>query len=366
MSRTVLERKIHNMPLVLITLITILCFYGVLVLYAAAGGNMHPWGYKQLTNFCIFMPIAIIIGITDITRIFRLAHIPYLIVIVLLCIVEIFGYTAMGGKRWIDILGLRLQPSEPTKIAIVLMLSKYFHLMSENDMKRSYKLIIPIALIVLPVIFVIRQPDLGTGLLILMVSAVLFFTAGARPRIFVILGTICAMLAPILWYFLYAYQKKRIMTFLNPELDPLGAGYNIIQSKIAIGSGGMTGKGLTMGTQSQLDFLPEHQTDFIFASLAEEFGFCGTGLLILLYGLVIYISLAIAINARSTFGKLLVIGVISIFFFHVFINIAMVIGLLPAVGLPLPFISYGGTMMASMLCGFGLIINVHVHKNIRL
>jgi rod shape determining protein RodA len=196
-----------------------------------------------------------------------------------------------------------------------------------------------------------------------MVGAAMFFAAGINYWIFIGGFMSLAILAPILWHFLYDYQKKRILVFLNPELDPLGSGYNIIQSKIAIGSGGIFGKGFGHGTQNQLEFLPEHQTDFIFASLAEELGFAGCTLLLLLYGVVIYIAISIAINARSVFAKLLVIGVTAIFFFHAFINMAMVMGLMPVVGLPLPLISYGGTMMASMLIGFGLIMNAHVNQH---
>lgn len=364
--QSVLQRKIHNIPWALVFIITALCLYGVILMYSAAGGNLSPWGYKQLINFAIFMPIALIIGLTDITKIFKIAYLPYCILLLTLIAVDLYGHTVMGGKRWIDIIGIRIQPSELIKIAVVLTLSKYLHSLSEKDINNVSKLFIPIILILLPTILVIKQPDLGTGLIILMIGCILLFAAGVEIKKFIILGSACLASAPILWYLLYDYQKKRIMVFLNPELDPLGAGYNIIQSKIAIGSGGFSGKGLTMGTQSQLDFLPEHQTDFIFALLAEELGFCGTMLLIILCGLLIYISLSIATNARSTFSKLLTVGVTSIFSLHVFINIAMVIGLLPAVGVPLPFISHGGTITGSMLCGFGFVINTHIHRHVRI
>ena len=312
------------------------------------------------------MPVAIVIGITDIRLIFKASYMPYLVVLVLLVVVEVFGHTVMGGKRWIDLAGFRVQPSEPIKVALVLMLSKYLHNMSEVDVNSNTKLIVPIFLLLIPTTLVMKQPDLGTGILIVVVGAILLFTAGVKLWKFIVAGCIAGVCAPMIWYFLYDYQKKRILVFLNPEMDPLGAGYNIIQSKIAIGSGGFTGKGLTQGTQNRLDFLPEHQTDFIFASMAEEFGFMGVSLLIALYCLVIYIALAISINARAAFAKLLAIGITSIFFLHAFINMAMVIGWMPAVGIPLPFISYGGAMMASMLCGFGLIMNVHVNRHVNL
>jgi rod shape determining protein RodA len=289
-----------------------------------------------------------------------------MIVLVLLIIVELFGYKAMGATRWIEIGGLRVQPAEPAKIAIALMLAKYFHNMTSEEVLHLRSLFIPALLLIIPVGLIVKQPDLGTGSLTLMVGAIMFFGAGIRSRIFRV-GFIGALLtAPVLWYFMHEYQKKRILVFLNPELDPRGSAYNIIQSKIAIGSGGLFGKGLGMGTQNQLDFLPEHQTDFIFASLAEETGLAGSMLLLILYAFLLYISISIVINARSIFGKLLALGVTSIFFCHAFINMSMVMGLLPVVGLPLPFISYGGTMMVSMLVGFGLIMNVHVHRHLSL
>ncbi|MES2214720.1 MAG: rod shape-determining protein RodA [Pseudomonadota bacterium] len=359
-------KKIHNLPFALIALITILSGYGVLILYSAAAGSMDPWGYKQLANFLIFMPIAILIALIDLNTIFRYAYIPYCIALLLLIFVHMFGYTAMGAKRWVVIAGLRLQPAELAKIGIVLCLARYFHMMQTSDLHRTSKLLFPIGLLGIPAAFIIKQPDLGTGLLTLIVGMTIFFASGVDLKKMAIAAVTSVISMPILWCFLHDYQKKRILVFLNPELDPLGAGYNIIQSKIAIGSGGVFGKGIGMGTQSHLDFLPEHQTDFIFASLAEEFGFMGVGLLIILYTAVLYIIMSIAINARSIFGKLVVVGIGTIFFSHAFINIAMVAGLLPVVGLPLPFISYGGTMMASMLCGFGLIMNVHVHKHMHI
>ena len=211
---------------------------------------------------------------------------------------------------------------------------------------------------------IIKQPDLGTGMIILIIASFIFFAAGVGIKKFLIVfAGLCAFM-PILWAFLREYQKKRILVFLNPELDPLGSGYNIVQSKISIGSGGLFGKGIGSGTQSQLHFLPEHQTDFIFASLSEDFGFLGGIILLTLYSLIIYVSIGIAINSKSVFGKLLAIGVISMFFSHIFINIGMVMGLVPVVGVPLPLISYGGTMMGSMLGGFALVMNVHINQSV--
>ncbi|MBP7189731.1 MAG: rod shape-determining protein RodA [Rickettsiaceae bacterium] len=358
-----LKKKLLKLPLRIVALITILSLFGILVLYSAAGASMTPWGYKQLVNFSIFFPMAILLSMINLNFIFRWAFLPYIIVLAMLILVELFGITAMGGKRWIEIAGLRLQPGEPAKIAIVLFLAKYFHSIPPQNVNKFSSLIVPIVATIIPAALIIKQPDLGTGLLTLMVACSIFFAAGIAIWKFCAIGISGIIAIPILWNFLYDYQKKRIMVFLNPELDPLGSGYNIIQSKIAIGSGGIFGKGIAMGTQSHLEFLPEHQTDFIFATLTEDLGFIGGFTLLILYFLLLASSISVAINARNVFSKLLVIGISAIFFFHTFINISMVMGLVPVVGIPLPFISYGGTMMASMLCGFGLVMNVHMNQN---
>lgn len=360
----VVQKKIRMLPMNILILVVLISMFGILILYSAAGGNFEPWAYKQFSTFLIFFPISILIALLNLNLIFRYAFIPYIIVLILLIFVELFGITAMGGKRWIEIASLRLQPAELGKIAIVLFLAKYFHNVQAKDFNKTTSLIVPIVAILLPIALVIKQPDLGTGLLTLMVSFVIFFAFGVAIWKFLVVGVSVIALIPIVWTFLYEYQKKRVMVFLNPELDPLDSGYNIIQSKIAIGSGGFWGKGIGMGTQSNLSFLPEHQTDFIFSTLTEDLGFVGGLLLIMLYFLLLISSIAIGINSRSVFGKLLAIGVAAIFFFHAFINIAMVMGLMPVVGIPLPFISYGGTMMASMLSGFGLVMNVHVNRHL--
>ncbi len=361
-----MRRKISNLNFPLISLITITCFYGLLVLYSAAGGNIYPWCYKQFIHVVICLPIVIIIAFLNLRTLYQFSWLIYFIIALALIFVEISGYTAMGGTRWINIAGYRFQPSEPAKLAIVMMLARYLHNVSEKNINKLQYLIIPICSILFPAALIIKQPDLGTGLILIIVSISILFAAGVSIWKFVTLGVASILSIPILWTFLREYQKKRILVFLNPELDPKGASYNIIQSKIAIGSGGIFGKGIASGTQSHLDFLPEHQTDFIFASLSEEFGFIGGIFLLLIYSAIIYVSIAVAMNARSVYGKLLVIGVISIFFSHIFINIAMVMGLLPAVGVPLPLMSYGGTMMGSMLGGFGIIMNVHINRDMDL
>lgn len=352
-----------ELPITLLLIISLICCGGFVMLWSAAGASVEPWACKQLRNFCLFFPIAIIIALIDIKIIFKFSYLFYIVALILLLGVEFFGFSAMGGKRWIDLGIVKLQPSELIKLAIVLMVARYFHQLKAEDIGKIHKLLPVIVAVILPTTLIIKQPDLGTGMIVLIVASVMFFAAGIRIWKFIVAGGITLCSLPLVWHMMYEYQKARVMVFLDPSRDPLSKGYNIIQSKIAIGSGGLFGKGLTKGTQSHLDFLPEHQTDFIFAFLAEEVGFVGCLILLIFYSALMFISLTIAINCRTIFAKLMVIGVSAIFFSHVFINIAMVMGVLPAVGIPLPFLSYGGTMMASMLIGFGLIMNAQVHRH---
>lgn len=355
--------KLKKLPLTLLLLISLICCIGFVALYSASGGNMQPWAYKQIVNFCLFLPLAIFIAIIDLRLIYKLSYLFYLVVIILLLGVEVFGSIAMGAKRWIDLGLIRLQPSEPGKLAIVLMLARYFHQLKKLEAIKINKILPAVIAITIPIALIMKEPDLGTAVITITVAGVIFFAAGLQTWKFAIVGGSAFICLPIIWHMMNDYQRRRILIFLDPGKEPLGAGYNIIQSKIAIGSGGLLGKGLTLGTQSHLDFLPEHQTDFIFATLAEEFGFIGGSVLLILYSLVIFISLIIAINSRTVFSKLMVIGITTIFFSHVFINMAMVMGMLPVVGVPLPFVSYGGTMMASMLIGFGLVMNAQIHQH---
>lgn len=363
MQTTLILDKIVRLPITLIIIISIVSISGFATLYSAAEGNVSPWAYKQMINFCLFMPVAIIIAITDIKLIFRFAYILYCIILLMLIGVELFGSVAMGAKRWIDLGFSKLQPSEPAKLAIVLMLARYFHELSDSDIGKIRSLLIPICATIVPVIFIVKQPDLGTGIITLIVAAVIFFAAGVKLWKFIVVGVgvICSF--PAVWYLMHDYQRQRVLMFFAPEKDPLGAGYNIIQSKIAIGSGSIVGKGFLHGTQSHLNFLPEHQTDFIFAAFAEEWGFIGDILLLTMYAIIIIICVIISANTKNIFGKLLAIGATAIFFSHIFINIAMVMGMLPVVGVPLPLLSYGGTMMASILIGFGFIMNAQVHRH---
>lgn len=361
-----LLKFIDSLPKTLVILIIINCLYGFVILYSAGYNHLDQWAFKQIINFLIFFPVMIFIAYMDLKVIFKYSYIFYFVVLSMLLLVELFGHSAMGAKRWLNIGGIRLQPSEPAKIAIVLCLARYFHSLKAEYIGKVRYLIPAIIAVIIPSILIIKQPDLGTGMVLLGISGMIFFVSGVRLWKFVALISASLISLPFIWSKLHDYQKKRIEVFLNPDQDPLGSGYNIIQSKIAIGSGGLFGKGLGQGTQSHLSFLPEHQTDFIFGCLAEDLGFIGTAVLIILYAVIIYMSLSIAINAKNVFGKIVATGVTSIFFCHVCINIGMVSGLLPVVGIPLPLISYGGTMMASILIGFGLILNIHVNQYSKL
>jgi rod shape determining protein RodA len=361
-----LRSKILKLPKLLLFVVCCLVSIGIVVLYSAAGGKWQPWALKQLILFALAFAVSLFITMVNVRTIYLLAYPIYWFCLLLLIGVELLGHTAMGATRWLEIAGFKLQPSEPAKLSIVLMLARYFHDRSLQEIKQWSDLIIPIFASILPCLMIIKQPDLGTGLLTLFSASTLFFVSGMDFRKIALAILAVLLLLPITWGFLHDYQRQRVAIFLNPEQDPLGSGYNLIQSKIAIGSGGFEGKGFMQGTQSHLSFLPEHQTDFIFAFLCEEFGFLGGSCLILLFTMLIGLILAISISCKSVFLKLVTQGAASIIFLHVAINISMVMGLVPVVGVPLPFISYGGTMMVSSMLGIGLIFNACVNKNIRL
>jgi rod shape determining protein RodA len=272
----------------------------------------------------------------------------------------------MGARRWINIGFFTLQPSELMKIAIVLALARYFHGASIDDVRRPVFLLLPIFIVIIPAGFVFRQPDLGTSIILLMTGLGIFFAAGVQLWKFFLLGVLSLAALPLVWKNLHVYQQDRVLTFLSPESDPLGNGYHIIQSKIAFGSGGLTGRGFLQGTQGHLNFLPEMQTDFIFTMLSEEFGLVGGLSLLALYVVLLIYGIAIATRSRSHFGSLIAIGVTITFFLYIFINMAMVMGLIPVVGVPLPLISHGGTAMLTLLLGFGLLMGVWVHRDVSI
>ncbi len=337
---------------------------GFAMLYSAADGHVDPWANRHALRFAFGIMLMIAVAVIDIRFWLRYAYVIYAIVLLLLGGVEIAGSMGMGARRWISLGFVNLQPSELMKVAMVLALARYFHGGGIEDIRRPLFLIPPILIVAAPSALVLRQPDLGTGLILLITGAALFFMAGVRIWKFVAVGLLGLISMPIAWQFLHQYQRRRILTFLDPESDPLGAGYHIIQSKIAFGSGGLSGRGFLQGTQGHLNFLPEMQTDFIFTMLAEEFGLIGGLALLGLYTLLLIYGIAISLRSRSHFGGLLAMGVTSTFFLYVFINMAMVMGLIPVVGVPLPLISYGGTAMMTLMFGFGLLMGTWVHRDV--
>ncbi len=337
---------------------------GFAMLYSAADGQVDPWANRHALRFAFGIMLMIAVAVIDIRFWLRYAYVIYAIVLLLLGGVEIAGSSGMGARRWISLGFVNLQPSEMMKVAMVLALARYFHGGGIEDIRRPLFLIPPVLIVAAPSALVLRQPDLGTGLILLITGAALFFMAGVRIWKFAAVGLLGLISMPITWQFLHEYQRRRILTFLDPESDPLGAGYHIIQSKIAFGSGGLSGRGFMQGTQGHLNFLPEMQTDFIFTMLAEEFGLIGGLALLGLYTLLLIYGIAISLRSRSHFGGLLAMGVTSTFFLYVFINMAMVMGLIPVVGVPLPLISYGGTAMMTLLFGFGLLMGTWVHRDV--
>lgn len=360
------ENKLAQVNWLIVSLILLLGGFGVAMLYSAAGGDMHPWASRQALRFGVAFIGMMIVAIFPSRLLMKYAYLFYFMCLVLLVVVEIMGSLQMGAQRWISVGGLNLQPSEIMKMALTLALARYYHGMLAEDVSRPIMLIPPLALIGMPVVLILLQPNLGTATITAAIGVCMLFAAGLYWRYFIAVGALALAAIPIGWHFLHDYQKQRVLTFLNPEEDPLGAGYNIMQSKIAIGSGGLFGSGFMQGTQSQLDFLPEKHTDFIFTMIAEEFGFVGAGTVIFVYMLLIILGIATAIRSRSRFGSLVAIGVTSMLLLHVGINIGMVMGLLPVVGVPLPLLSYGGTMVFAMMFGFGLLLNSYVHRDVSL
>ncbi len=346
-------------------LVTAVASVGFMSLYSAAGGSWEPWAGKQLVRFLVGMAGLLVVGLIDIRVWMRLAYPIFAIVCLLLIYVDIKGHIGMGAQRWINMGFIQLQPSEIMKVATVLALARFFHGATAEDVRNPLFLAAPLGLVAVPILLVVIQPDLGTALMIVFATAAMFFIAGVSYWVFAAAGAGCLAIMPVAWHFLHDYQKKRVLTFLDPESDPLGAGYHITQSKIALGSGGITGKGFLQGTQSKLNFLPEKQTDFIFTLFTEEWGFIGGLGLMGLFAMIIVYGYIMALNIQNQFGRLLAMGIITNFSFYIFINIGMVMGLLPVVGVPLALISYGGTAMLSVLFGFGLLMSAHVHRDVK-
>ncbi|MBR5482738.1 MAG: rod shape-determining protein RodA [Alphaproteobacteria bacterium] len=361
-----LKEKLYNLNLTYFFFIFLLGGIGVMMLYSAANGDWDVWALKHFVRFALGVSVMVVLTFCDIKFFLRYAYYFYFATLFLLIVVEIAGHTGMGATRWINLGFMKLQPSELMKIALVLALAKYFHSTTLQNIETVRGIIQPIMMASVPAILIMMQPDLGTALMLLFTTGVILFVVGVQLWKFVIVGAGALVLLPIAWHFLHDYQQKRVLTFLNPERDPLGAGYHIMQSKIALGSGGVFGKGFLHGTQSHLNFLPEKHTDFIFTMLSEEFGIIGAILVLFINFLILMYSYSFALRTTSYFGKLVIIGLTTNYFLYIFINIAMVLGLLPVVGVPLPLISYGGTVMLSVMASFGIIMAIYVNRNTNL
>ena len=358
-----LKEKFFNLDLILLFSILLLGIISVFAQFSSSGGNFDYYSKSHAVRFGVFFILFLVVAFTPIRFWHGTSFLMFLILLLLLLFVKFYGIQSQGSRRWVNFYIINLQPSEIMKISIILFLSNYYHKISEGDVNKVRYLLYPVLAIMAPFILVLTQPDLGTAILILLSGVVVTWLAGVRWKIFAYLSLATIILAPFAISFLKPYQKSRILTFWNPELDPLGAGYQIIQSKIAIGSGGLFGKGFLNGSQAYLNFLPEKHTDFIFTLYSEEFGFAGSVFMIFLYSLITYRIIKIGNETRSIFGKLYCFGFANAFFIYVAVNMSMVLGLLPIVGAPLPILSYGGSSMLAIMFGLGIVMSCNVYKN---
>jgi rod shape determining protein RodA len=359
-----LADKIRRLDWRLVLVLIGIAGVGTAALYSAGGMKPDPWAAKHATRFLIGLALMLLVAMVDLRVWLRLAYPAYVVSVALLVAVDVIGKGAMGAQRWLDLGVVQIQPSELMKIAAIVALARYFHGLSREQVGRIAYVIPPMLAIVVPVGLVMVQPDLGTAMVLLCTGAAVMFVAGVRLWKFLLAGALGAACLPLAWRFMHEYQRNRVRIFFDPDLDPLGAGYHILQSKIAIGSGGMLGKGFGLGTQSTLNFLPEKQTDFIFTMWTEETGLRGAIILLALYAAVILYAYIVALRARSHFGRLLAMGIGIAVFLYVFINMGMVMGLLPVVGVPLPLVSYGGTAMLTVMFACGLLLGINVHRDL--
>lgn len=361
--------KVFYVNWALVMLLIAIASVGFLMLYSVAGGRMEVWAEPQIKRFVVGLAVMLMIGFVPIWFWRNMAALAYVLSLLLLLAVELFGSVGMGAQRWIELGPLRLQPSELSKITLVMLLAAYYDWLDIRKTSRPIWVLIPVVIILLPTALVVVQPDLGTALLLMTGGAVVMFCAGVSWYYF---GAVAALLGGAItavfssrgtaWQLLKDYQYRRIDTFLDPSNDPLGAGYHITQAKIALGSGGWAGRGFMQGTQSRLNFLPEKHTDFIFTTVAEEFGFIGAFSLLILYALVLAFCISSAIQNKDRFASLVTLGIAATFFFYFAVNMLMVMGLAPVVGVPLPLVSYGGSSMLVLLAAFGLVQSAHIHR----
>ena len=356
--------KLWQINWLYVLLLCALAGVGYVALYSAGGGSAEPYAGRHVIRFSIGVVMMLTIALIDIRVLARFAWPAYIVSLALLVLVARYGHVGKGAQRWIDIGGQQIQPSELMKIALVMVLASWFHRASWERIGNPLFLVVPVLLVLLPVGLILKEPNLGTAVITAVVGASVFFAAGVRWWKFLLVAAPVPLLAPLVYGHLHDYQRARIETFLHPERDPLGAGYNIIQSKIALGSGGMWGQGFLHGTQGHLDFLPEKQTDFIFTMIGEEFGLVGGLAVMGLLCLIILGAMLISIRCRNQFGRLLALGITMNYFMYVFVNIAMVMGVIPVGGVPLPLISHGGSAMLTVMVGFGVLMSVHVHRDV--
>ena len=358
--------KIWRINWGLAVVLTAIAAIGVVALYSAAGGRFDPWAGRHAARYGVAFAIMLVVALTHPKVWLALAWPIYVMALLLLIAVDVVGKIGMGAQRWLVVGPMQIQPSEIAKVAVILVLARYYHGLSKEQAARFLYALPPLLVIVAPVALVMVQPDLGTAMMVLLGGGAMLFVAGVRLWMFLAAGVAAIGSLPLAWSFMHEYQRKRVLTFLNPDSDPLGAGYHITQSKIAIGSGGLFGKGFLKGTQSALNFLPEKQTDFIFTTFVEEWGMAGALVLLGLFALVLVWGFSIALRSQHHFGRLVALGVTAMMFLYVFINTAMVMGLLPVVGVPLPLVSNGGTAMVSVMFACGLLIGVNVYRDAQL
>ncbi|MBX3498970.1 MAG: rod shape-determining protein RodA [Alphaproteobacteria bacterium] len=358
--------KIWRIRWGLVLLLILIAGVGTLALYSAGGMKPEPWAAKHAIRFGVALLLALLLALVDVRFWMRLAYPFYIVSVLMLVAVDLIGKGAMGAQRWLDFKVIQIQPSELMKIALVMALARYYHHLSREQVERIVYVVPPLLAMLVPVALVMVQPDLGTAMVLLLAGSAIMFVAGVRLWKFMLAGLLCVASLPVAWSLMRDYQRGRVLTFLDPDRDPLGAGYHITQSKIAIGSGGLFGKGFGQGTQSTLNFLPEKHTDFIFTMWTEETGLLGGALVLALFALLLAYGFAIARSSRNHFGRMLAMGVTINIFLYVFINIAMVMGLIPVVGVPLPLVSYGGTAMLTVLFACGLLLGVSIHRDVAI
>ena len=358
-----LATKLWQISWSYVVLLCLLAGVGYVALYSAAGGSPEPYASRHIIRFCFGLVVMLCVALVDIRFIEKLSYVVYGGSVVLLILVLRVGHVGKGAQRWIELGGMQIQPSELAKIGLVMALASWFHKASWEKMGNPLFLIPPAIMVLVPVGLILKEPNLGTAVITAIVGAAVFLAAGIRWWKVILVAIPVPFAAQFAFAHMHDYQRARITTFLNPESDPLGAGYNIIQSKIALGSGGLWGKGFLQGTQGHLNFLPEKQTDFIFTMLAEEFGLVGGMALLLLLAAIVLGGVAIALRCRHHYGRLLALGIAANFFMYVFVNIAMVMGAIPVGGVPLPLVSHGGSAMLTVMFGFGLLMSVHVHRD---